>query len=363
MNAHHSMSALVAGLSLALAVACSGTPRLSETSVMDQESSPVEDLEGTNGSGPARVAPDPTDAEAAAVAADPRYEVEVTEDVVYAKGLSHAAGSGAAGAEMDLLLDVYEPVRFDGVPMPAVVLIHGGGFTGGSKQAGPLVDMAYWFAERGWVAYSIDYRVARDRGTVPAAYPDVPAAATRSQAEQWQALYPACRDAKAAIRWVRATADEYSVHPDHIAAIGGSAGSFLAVTLGVSDDADCTAEVSVDDDPTLLTTNLGQSSEVATVIDHWGGALILSVLELGDGADRFDPTDAPVSIVHGTNDPTVPFSEAEAIRDAYERTGVTYAWHPLDGVGHGAWNAVIDGQSLVESAADFIIETQSLTVG
>ena len=102
---------------------------------------------------------------------------------------------------------------------------------------------------------------------------------------------------------------------------------------------------------------------MATVIDHWGGTAILSMLEFTDGVDRFDPTDAPVSIVHGTEDPAVPFTEAETIRSAYERTGAAYEWNPLEGIGHGAWEVTIDGQSLEESAADFIIETQTLTVG
>ena len=35
--------------------------------------------------------------------------------------------------------------------------------------------------------------------------------------------------AEAAIRWINATADDYSVGTDHLAVIGGSAGSVLAV--------------------------------------------------------------------------------------------------------------------------------------
>ena len=297
-----------------------------------------------------------------AVFAEATFDVTVSEDVVYAQGLTHDEWDSDDAEPTDLLLDVYEPVRSDDVVMPALVVIHGGGFTGGSKEHRALTDMAYWFAERGWVAYSINYRLADDHGTLPSDYPDVPDLATDRQLDQWRALYPACRDAKAAIRWVKATADEYSVHPDHVAVIGGSAGSLLAVMLGVSDDADCTAEVSVDDDPTLVTTNLDQSSEVATVIDHWGSSLILAMLQMSDGDSRFDPTDAPVSIVHGTEDATVAFAEAERLRAAYDQTGVTYEWHPLDGAGHGPWGAAIDGQTLTESAADFIVETQSLEV-
>ena len=96
---------------------------------------------------------------------DPAFEVRVTKDVVYAQGLSHESPNSDAAVEMDLLLDVYEPVRSDDVTMPAVVMIHGGGFTGGSKQTGWIKDMAPWFASRGWVVYSVDYRVAGDLGT------------------------------------------------------------------------------------------------------------------------------------------------------------------------------------------------------
>ncbi|MEO0493880.1 MAG: alpha/beta hydrolase, partial [Actinomycetota bacterium] len=291
---------------------------------------------------------------------DAEFDVAVTNDVVYAQALSHESWGSDEAKTIDLLLDVYEPVRDDDVVMPAVVMIHGGGFTGGSKEHQALSDMAYWFAERGWVAYSINYRLAGDIGTLPADYPVPPAEANAKQQEQVRALYPACRDAKAAIRWVKATADDYSIDPELVSVVGGSAGSNLAITLGVSDEGDCTDDISLDDDPTLATTNLDQSSSVATVIDHWGGSAVLTIVEMLESGTRFDATDAPMSIVHGTEDPTVAFSEAERLRAAYDETGVPYAWHPLEGKGHSAWGATIDGRPLVESAADFIITIQDL---
>jgi len=68
------------------------------------------------------------------VFAEPTFEVVATEDVVYAQGLSHDTWGSDAVETMDLLLDVYEPVRSDDAVMPAIVMIHGGGFTGGSKS-------------------------------------------------------------------------------------------------------------------------------------------------------------------------------------------------------------------------------------
>ena len=52
-----------------------------------------------------------------------------------------------------------------------------------------------------------------------------------------------------------------------------------------------------------------------------------------------------VLLVHGTEDPAVPFTEAETIRSAYERTGVAYEWNPLEGTGHGAWEVTIANPS------------------
>ncbi|NDH98647.1 MAG: alpha/beta hydrolase, partial [Actinobacteria bacterium] len=182
-------------------------------------------------------------ADIAPVYAAPAFEVAMAKDIVYAQGLFHETWGSESAEAMDLLLDVYEPVRFDDAVMPAIVMIHGGGFNGGSKRTGWISEWAPWFAARGWVVYSIDYRVSGDHGTLPSSYPELPAELTEAEIEQAQALYPACRDAKAAIRWINATADAYSISTDHIAVIGGSAGSVLAVGLGVSDQDDCTDEI------------------------------------------------------------------------------------------------------------------------
>jgi len=297
----------------------------------------------------------------ARIHADGTFEVEVTEDLVYAQGLRHSEWRTEDVTPMDLLLDVYQPVRDNPPAMPVIVFIHGGGFRGGSHKKPEFREMARSFASRGWVAFSIDYRVLSHHGTLPPNYPEPPIEVPNmDRLDQWYAFYPACRDAKAAIRWIRSRAGEYSINTDYITALGGSAGSFIAVALGVTTEDDCVNDVSEEDDATLGGTHLDQSSSVRTIIDHWGGTGIVQALELMTPGDRFDATDASISIIHGTQDRTVPFSQAEEIKAEYDRTGVPYAWYPLEGAGHGPWRAEVDGKNLTELAFDFIVEQQDL---
>ena len=136
----------------------------------------------------------------------------------------------------------------------------------------------------------------------------------------------------------------------------------MARVLGVTDPEDFRDEVAVDADPTLATTHLDQPSRVRTVIDHWGGLEHLRILQALDGRSRFDPSDPPISIVHGTADTTVPFTEAEALRDAYVSTGVAFAFHPLQGAGHGPWTAKVGDKTLQALAMAFVVQQQVLTV-
>jgi acetyl esterase/lipase len=314
--------------------------------------------------GPTVVVPDASEPAESSPEVNSEASYDVTMSThVYATGQVHDDWGGPVMGTVDLVLDLYEPV--DAPPgRPAMVMIHGGGFKGGSRSAESMTGFAQYFAERGWVTVSIDYRVADQHGTVPAeliarAEAEVEDAERR---DQLLAMYPAARDAKAAVRWLTANADTFQIDVDHITALGGSAGSFLAVMLGVTEPGDYRDEVARADDPTLDSTNLDASASVHTIVDHWGGTAHLEVLELLDGRSRFDATDAPVSIVHGTEDPTVAFGEAEKLRDAYETTGVDYAFHPLEGKGHGVWGATVDGMTLHESAFAFVVEQQGLIV-
>jgi pectinesterase len=131
-------------------------------------------------------------------AATPRG-VAAREDVVYAR---------PGGRE--LALDIYRPARPGA--LPAVLVVHGGGWESGSRQMERPFAKA--LAARGFVAVPVTYSLGEH--------------------SRWpQPLH----DLKSAVRWLRNHAADYGINPDRIGVVGGSAGGHLAAMLGASNGA------------------------------------------------------------------------------------------------------------------------------
>lgn len=298
-----------------------------------------------------------------AVKSSSTYAVVVEQNVKYGQGLSHQTLNSTSYSTVDLKLDVYKPAN-NTKKKPAILLIHGGGFSGGDKSDVNIVNLANYFASRGWVAFSINYRLQGNKGTVPTewinfAQNKVPLA----DQSQFLAMYPAHRDAKASLRWLIANANLYNIDTNYITVGGGSAGAIIATTLGVTNANDFTNEIPKTNDPTLATTNLNSNNyTVKTILDFWGSGVAVTANNNIYGYNRFDAKDAPIMISHGTNDPTVAYSEALALKDIYTSTGVKYVLYPLENRGHGPWDAIVNGKSLEKLSFDFIVEQQKLIV-
>jgi acetyl esterase/lipase len=111
----------------------------------------------------------------------------------------------------DLHLDAFVPSVGSTTRRPAVVFVHGGGWAGGVKES--MEDEARWAAGLGFVAFSVQYRLA----------PDDP--------------YPAAvDDVRAAVRWLRAPeqASTFGLDPKRIGALGASAGGHLVAMLATT---------------------------------------------------------------------------------------------------------------------------------
>ncbi|MEJ8844564.1 alpha/beta hydrolase [Lacibacter sp. H375] len=290
------------------------------------------------------------------------YTVIVEQNVKYCQGLSHQTLNSPSYSTMDLTLDVYKPAN-NTKKKPAILLIHGGGFVGGNKTDVNIVNLANYFAARGWVAFSINYRLLGDKGTVPAQWIQYAQSSVAAvDQSQFIAMYPAHRDAKAAVRWLIANADNYNIDTNYITVGGGSAGAVIATTLGITNTTDFTNEISLNIDPTLTTTNLNKTYTVKTILDFWGSGVAVTAVNSIYGYQRFDRSDAPIMIAHGTADSTVKYTNAIELRDIYTSTGAAYKLHTLVNRGHGPWDAVVNGKKLEELSFDFIVEQQKLIV-
>ncbi|MEZ5044802.1 MAG: alpha/beta hydrolase [Saprospiraceae bacterium] len=112
-------------------------------------------------------------------------------------------------AERELHVDVFYPLKKKKKKYPGVIMIHGGGWSSGSKIH--QVPMAQQLARKGIVAVAVEYRLS----------PEAP--------------YPAAvHDLKEAIRWMRAKAATLGLDTNKIAALGCSAGAQLASLLGTT---------------------------------------------------------------------------------------------------------------------------------
>jgi acetyl esterase/lipase len=240
-------------------------------------------------------------------AAPLRYRDAIFSNVAKTGGLTYGSAPDANGNPVTLTLDMYQPAGDTQARRPAIVLVHGGGFTGGNSHNGAMVKMANAFAQRGYVAVSINYRLLGQEkcaGQDPPPPSCIPAALA------------AQHDAQAAIRWLRRYADRYRVDPTRIAVGGGSAGAATALAVAVN-------STDVGD-----SGNPGYSSKVGAAIS------ISGEFPHSLASQYFDPSDSPILMFNGTADPVVPYSQAVQTAVDLYNAHVPVVFEPLEGAGH-----------------------------
>jgi para-nitrobenzyl esterase len=306
---------------------------------------------------------------------NPTFQVSAKFNLTYAQGLACTDGNypGTGCKPMDLLLNVYQPTAAlnpatTSVPplKPAYIIMHGGGNGSGNKEKqtfwnGALASAGRFWASRGMVVFNIDYRLAHDHGLLPKS-----ATSNSSDfgwAPNWKSTYPAVRDLKAAVRYIKAHAVEYGVDPTLVAVSGGSAGATNSVAAGATLEDDYTRELTVKEDPTLNSTNLEQNATVKCVVAHWSTGQEVSMAQDNDPQNRtrWSIHNAPIIEFHGDVDTTIEISEAYKVKAEYARTGVTYELHVLESCGHAAWcydkekgNCHCHGNATYDSEMDVI---------
>ena len=232
-------------------------------------------------------------------------------------------------------LDLYLPETASEKPLPLIVWIHGGGWSGGNKEGCPAVG----YVHQGYAAASVEYRFSR------------------------KAVFPAqIQDCQAAIRWLRANSRKYNIDPDHIGVWGESAGGHLVALLGALGGKKVFPPIGGNEE---------QSDRVQAVCDWYGPADFNTVMaqaaadtnvksvikfntkddpysnligvHLGTDAEKGDAVSpmhyvsrdsAPMLIMHGTKDALVPYAQSEELADALKKAGVDVVLQKFPGAGH-----------------------------
>lgn len=278
----------------------------------------------------ASVEPGPDGSVLVQVAYADRPEVTVLRDLVYARY-----------GERELRLDLYRPADRLGEPglpaesakaIPAVLVIRGGGWRMGDKEA--FAPIAARLAASGLAAVCIEYRTSSE------------------------ARYPAAaNDVKAAVRWLRANAVQYGIDPERLGAIGGSAGGHLAAMLATTHRVD---ELDGEGGNPDVSNRVQAVVAMAPAVDLVGFAAdgrapgdSPAALEaflgssFGDNPELWaeaspityvHPGAAPILLLHSAADLTVPIRQSQALAERYREAVAPVELVTLVGAPHAFWN-------------------------
>lgn len=282
-------------------------------------------------------------------------------------GQVYAAVPGYRPLLLDLVLPPAPPAGTGtktgtgpGTPHPVVVFVHGGGWRVGSRdQVVPALrevepEPLHVLARHGIAVVAVDHRLSGE------------------------ATWPApLHDVKAAVRWVRAHADELGLDPDRIAAWGESAGGHLACLLGLVTDPDLEGEVGVVDQPSSVCAvvawypptdlvgmpdDLGRPDSPDSRESQLLGATATERPDLAAQASPLahvgsDSTkQVPFLLRHGDADELVPLAQSQRLADALARAGGDVELQQvLDG--HHMWaGRPADARAALDATVAFLVE-------
>lgn len=263
-----------------------------------------------------------------------KREVKQISGVVYAQVPSRGFAS------VPLQMDILQPQQKE--KMPAIVYVTGGGFINANRDNG--VQLRQYLAEKGYVVASINYRVA-PTATFPAPLQDV----------------------KAAIRYLKAHADQWNIDKDRVGIIGGSAGGYLSAFAGTTsgtkifDSGDnlnessavrCAVDLYGISDPTKI--GMDYSPEVQKLHASAGATEALwvngspvfggrdgGILADKEAAEKANPihyigqNSAPMLLMHGTADTVVSPGQTDLLYQALRKNGITAERYLIPGAQHG----------------------------
>ena len=266
------------------------------------------------------------------------FDVQVLQDVQYGSAPQWIWPYWSE----DLYLNIHDPLGDLNMNRPLIIFAHSGGFLNGSKDVDNMGAICDTFARKGFVTATIDYRKGFD-----------PLDAESAE----RAVYRGIQDGKAAVRFFKQNWDVYNIDTNNIFFGGMSAGGFISLHVAYMDKeserpASTYGGGLVNDLGCLdcAGNNFPHSSKVKGILDFWGAVSDTTIIESGD---------IPVMIMHGTQDPTVPFNYghpfglgtlpvtygALPVKNQCDFVGVDYEYivndmdiHMMEGSSNGTWD-------------------------
>jgi acetyl esterase len=215
-------------------------------------------------------------------------------------------------AERELQLHVFEPDGLKaGDKRACYLIIHGGGWTGGAPPR--MYPFAAHYAKLGLVGISMSYRL--------------------HSAKTGVSVFDCVKDARSAVRYIRAHATELGIDPQKIIVSGGSAGGHLAASTAlfdkVNEDSD---DLTISATPTALVLLF---PVIDTSKDGYGQAKIGERWQELSPAHNVRAGLPPTLIFHGTGDTVTPFAGAKTFHEAMLKAGNRCELDVNEGGAHG----------------------------
>lgn len=263
--------------------------------------------------------------------------------------------------DVDLDMDIFEPVGDLNTERPVLIFAHAGGFINGSKDVDNMHAICDSFARKGFVTATIDYRKGFDPLDTESAE---------------RAVYRSVQDGKAAVRFFKENYLAYNIDTNNVFIGGMSAGGFVAYHVAYL-DLESERPLSTYGGGTVndlgcldcAGNNFSPTSEVRAVLDFWGATIDTTFMQAGD---------QPIMMMHGTQDGTVPYNVgfpfglptlpttygSLPIKNQCDAVGVPYSIyvnnmniHMMDGSNNGTWDPVPNsfwGDTLLPFTTSFI---------
>jgi len=241
----------------------------------------------------------------------------------------------------ELKLAIYSPSE-KAASRPAILFVHGGGW--GAGNPGQFAAHGRYFAARGYVAMSVQYRLTSQ--------PDV-------------TVFQCIADVKSCVRWIRQQAGDLGIDPQRIAVAGDSAGGHLAACTGLIEGLEEPGEdTTVSSRANLLV--LYNPVIDTTLPDGWDLARLSGKpgQAVASRAKEFSPVDhvvagaPPTLVIHGTADTVTPIEWSERFVAAMKAAGNEVEFLKLDGAKHAfvlpGWSAENFVRQAVEKTREFL---------